>query len=370
MINRLLVENFKCFTKLELEMSNLNVLSGINGMGKSTMIQALLLLRQSYESGVLRKGLYLNGSLVNIGTGKDLICRYGDIDEIKIGIISENNKYKWEYEYKESSDYLKLLKNLSEDGIVKVEDNILFSNNFEYISAERLGPRRNYKTSYFDVYDKNQIGLQGEMSVYYLAEKGRDKLENELVLHESEKNNLLELQVNAWLSEISPGVKVEVKNYRDARLVGLNYAMKGKSGIDEYSAVNVGFGISYILPIVITLLKAKKGDFIILENPEAHLHPRGQRKIGELISKAAAGGVQIVVETHSDHLLNGLRIAVKNGIISNDKIKLNYFYVIEDSDGKVITHDKTTPIIMEDGSLSDWPIGFFDEWDIAIDELF
>lgn len=82
MINRLVLDNFKCFEHMEVEFSNLNVLAGINSMGKSTLIQALLLLRQAYEKGAINQGLYLNGELIDIGTGYDLLYRFSNSDEI------------------------------------------------------------------------------------------------------------------------------------------------------------------------------------------------------------------------------------------------------------------------------------------------
>lgn len=117
------------------------------------------------------------------------------------------------------------------------------------------------------------------------------------------------------------------------------------------------------------LLSAREGDILVLENPEAHLHPRGQRKIGELVALAAANGVQIFMETHSDHVLNGIRLSVRNKKILSDKVKINYFYEYPSEEG-IQKHEKTSPEILEDGSLSNWPEGFFDEWDKAIDELF
>ena len=78
MVNNLTVKNFKCFEHLSVELSNLNVFAGINSMGKSSVIQALLLLRQSYEMGTLDKGLHLNGELTQIGTGFDLMYRNSD----------------------------------------------------------------------------------------------------------------------------------------------------------------------------------------------------------------------------------------------------------------------------------------------------
>ena len=95
--------------------------------------------------------------------------------------------------------------------------------------------------------------------------------------------------------------------------------------------------------------------------------------MAELIARAAAGGVQIIIETHSDHILNGIRLSVKQGVIPRDEIRLNYFYQTVETDfalGERVIHQKCSPVIMEDGSLSDWPDGFFDEWDKALDELF
>ena len=201
----------------------------------------------------------------------------------------------------------------------------------------------------------------------YLAKRGfSDKVENSKVLFDNETNQLI-YQTQKWLSVISPGIIINPVQYQEAGLVGIEYAVFG----DGYSPKNVGFGISYVAPIVVCLLKAQNGDLVILENPEAHLHPKGQRIMGEMIARAAAGGVQIIVETHSDHILNGIRLSVKEGKINQEKIRLNYFYLDEDNNKPETryVHQKCSPVVLPDGRLSDWPEGFFDEWDKALDEL-
>ena len=75
MISQIRLENYKCFKQLSLELSNLNVLAGINSMGKSSIIQVLLLLRQSFSNNALKKGLHLNGSYIQLGTGYDVMNR-------------------------------------------------------------------------------------------------------------------------------------------------------------------------------------------------------------------------------------------------------------------------------------------------------
>ncbi|GEK31729.1 hypothetical protein KZO01_20380 [Kurthia zopfii] len=359
MIKNITLKNFKCFKDLFLEMENLNVLAGVNSRGKSTVIQALLLLRQSYDMGAINKGLHLNGDITNLGTGYDVLYKDSEEDEFEIIIEQNDSKYKWSYTYEKDSDFQKLKKDneLETDSL----NSNIFQPTFAYVSAERIGPQRFYKKSYHEVFDKNQVGYKGELFVDYLAERGMlEKVENSSVLHNKIESQILIYQAQEWLSEISPGIKIGTKDYTGAGIVGIEY--------DGINPLNVGFGLSYVAPIIISLLKAKKGDLLIIENPEAHLHPKGQRKMGELIAKASAGGVQVILETHSDHLLNGLRLAVKQNIIDSNSIRLNYFY--QDIEENKLIYKKCSPAILKDGSLSDWPEGFFDEWEKAIDELF
>lgn len=367
MLKRVTIDNLKCFEHLEIELSNLNVFAGINSMGKSTIIQTLLLLRQSFDMQAISKGVYLNGSLVNIGTGYDLLYRSSDKDVISICLDVDDINYKWDYKYEKDADYLE---NTSEQFPAEACLNVnLFGDNFAYVSADRIGPQRYYGSSHFDIYDGNKVGNKGELYAGYLAERGEsEKVSNAEILHEAEKSKSLINQTAAWLSEISPGIRLSPKKYAEAGLVSMEYNVDSEG----FSPMNIGFGISYVAPIVVALLKAKPGDLVILENPEAHLHPRGQRKMGELIAHASAGGVQVIVETHSDHLLNGIRLCVKNKKIDRKLITLNYFYMDVYVDSQSITHyvhTKCNPCIQDDGSLSSWPDGFFDEWDKALEEL-
>ena len=368
MLNNLKVKNFKCFEELNIELSNLNVFAGINSMGKSSVIQALLLLRQSYDMGTLDKGLHLNGELIQIGTGYDFMYRNSEMDEVAIELKVGENTAAWKYRYNKDSDYQEAIgTNISDD----LKDRInIFSPTFSYISAERIGPQRYYKQSYHEIYARNQVGYRGELFADYLAKRGLDdKVVNKSVLFDGEAGESLIYQTEKWLSIISPGVHILSKQYPEAGLVGIDYRVYGS----DYTPVNVGFGLSYAVPIIVSLLKAKSGDLVIIENPEAHLHPRGQRKMGELIARASAGGVQVIIETHSDHILNGIRLSVKQGIIPHGYVRLNYFYQEDVSDmvlGERVIHKKCSPVILSDGSLSDWPDGFFDEWDKALEELF
>ena len=100
---------------------------------------------------------------------------------------------------------------------------------------------------------------------------------------------------------------------------------------------------------------APPGALCLIENPEAHLHPRGQTKMAELAVRAAVAGVQVIVETHSDHFLDGVRIAVRDGLITPEQTAIHYFSRAGNA-ARI-----TSPEIDNDGRLSEWPEGFFDQ---------
>lgn len=381
MIKKVQLSNIKCFEDLEIPFSNLTLLSGINSMGKSTLIQTLLLTRQSFELSKLT-GLHLNGPYTQIGVGKDLLnCSAGGEDNFFIKMYTNNRCLEQYIHYKQESDFLSTTTQLllEDDTLMLLNPNCfesfekklssfnLFQRNFCFLSAERIAPQMYYSKSYYDVHVKKQIGIHGEYTIHYLEDNSEVNITNPFVLHENNKNTHLLSQVESWLSEISPGTKLDFDDNKNANIIGLQIQQAGKKNDinHKYNAVNVGFGISYILPVITALIKAEKDDLIIIENPEAHLHPKGQRKMGELIARAANGGVQIIIETHSDHLLNGIRLSVRNNIISSDKVELYYFRKNEDNNSIY-----ENPKILNDGMLNFWPEGFFDEWDKAIDEMF
>lgn len=155
----------------------------------------------------------------------------------------------------------------------------------------------------------------------------------------------------------SPGSMLDISELRDidAYTARFAYQRRGDVASRPFRATNVGFGLSYVLPVLTALIAARSGDLVIIENPEAHLHPRGQTKLGELAARAAAADIQLVVETHSDHFLDGIRVAAREKVIDPSATKIHYF-TRHGAEAAVIT-----PAIMPDGSLTEWPSGFFDE---------
>ncbi len=367
MIRTLRLRNFKCFADQLLNLGPLTLLSGLNGTGKSSVIQSLLLLRQSYQQGLLsKKGLALNGDLVRIGTAQDALFEGAQETQISFRLGWEQGlEAEWKFDYNKESDVMNLA---SEPVNEEVFQTSLFKDEFHYIQAERIGPRSSFEMSDYQVRQHRQLGTSGEFTAHFLSLFDREDIPNRLLGHTSAKSNQLLAQVEAWLSEVSPGTRLSFESHPGMDLVRLKYSFtSGKMVSNPYRPTNVGFGITYTLPVLVALLSAKRGTLLLVENPKAHLHPQGQVRIGELIARAVNGGVQIVLETHSDHVLNGIRLAVHSGKIEPNNVNLHYFRRGE-IDGQACC-EVMSPKIDHNGRIDKWPEGFFDELDKSLEAL-
>jgi predicted ATPase len=362
MINLLKLQNFKCFESQILQFKPLTMLSGLNSSGKSSVLQSLLLLRQSYQQGLLPdKGLALNGDLVSIGTAQDTLFENAKEEVISFEINWKNElKGDWCFKYNQESDVLNLT---GKNHNFKIYETSLFGDNFHYLQAERTGPRVYSKISDFQVKMHKQIGTQGEFTPYFLSAY-REKPVHKNLAHPQSKSLELRFQVEAWLGEISPGTRLTINDNPQLDLVSLQYSY-GMS--NNYRATNVGFGISYTLPIIVAILASEPGALILIENPEAHLHPKGQSQMGKLMALAANCGIQIIVETHSDHVFNGVCLAVHGGKLRPEDVQLNFFERWA-KEGDIITK-VVSPVIDQNGRIDHWPEGFFDEWEKSLDIL-
>jgi predicted ATPase len=225
--------------------------------------------------------------------------------------------------------------------------------------------------SFDEVYKQRNFGNKGEFALQYLDRVSNYSTESIIIpSHESAEDDSIRYNVTAWMGEISPGVNIEFNLFENIGKMGLSYNFDDVVGpVRNFKPTNVGFGLTYVLPVVISLLTAKKGDIIIIENPEAHLHPRGQSRMGKLISEVANAGVQVFVETHSDHVLNGIRVATKNNKIEADKVKIYYFDRSDESYKQYHATKAYQLKLDQNGNIDKWPDGFFDEWDNMLDEL-
>ncbi|ENK3931969.1 DUF3696 domain-containing protein [Pseudomonas aeruginosa] len=363
------IHNFKAFKDQKIEIRPLTLLSGLNGTGKSTTLQAIALLRQSMDANGFSNihGLLLNGELIELGTGADVLHNEHSDSTISFTVNSEesDNYYIYEANYANTSDVLPRKK-----GFIK-GDPIpgLYEPGFQYLKADRISPAVNYPKSHHTISVRKFLGTRGEYSAHFLNHYRDQKVNEKIRLHPSTENkHALLTQVNAWLQEVSPGASVNIEEVPRTDFMRLEYAYGSTAGIrggDPFRATNVGFGLTYSLPVIVACLALEKGSLLLIENPEAHLHPKGQVAIGELIARAAAAGIQVIIETHSDHVLNGIRIAVKEGLIPNTSVGLNFF-----SRTDVASQPQNLqPEISPTGRLSEWPEGFFDQWDRSLDRI-
>lgn len=365
MITKISLRNFKCFEKMDCELENVNILTGLNGMGKSTLIQSLLLLRQSSDAGKEAK-LKLNGEYVELGIGRDVLYEKAAIEEIEFMVEYTGGLRRYVYEYDAESDEQILI----DSQVRGTEECPLYANRFTYLSAYRIEPQKIYGITNKSNIQRHAWGNNGEFSLQYLKEYGGDDVINGNIFRnfiDDEAKKSLANHVNEWLQMISPDVKVniEVNQLRNISELYFEF-IEGENTTNLYKCVNVGFGLTYVLPIIIALVSAENGDIIILENPEAHIHPKGQRMLGELIARAGASGAQIIVETHSDHILNGVRLAVKNRYIEKERVGIMYFYKDRNDNYR---HKCEVPHILANGKIDHWPEGFFDEWENALLDL-
>ncbi|HUM50623.1 MAG TPA: DUF3696 domain-containing protein [Chitinophagales bacterium] len=385
MIQSIELKNFKSIKKKYFPLRNLNVLLGLNGQGKSSFIQALLLLRQSADS--LRKGeLRLNGNEFKMGTTKDARYQYSKMDEnLSINLqFKDTEPYIMIFDYTIEADFFKL-SNIEVDIYGESKNSIdikksLFANNFQYLNAQRIEPKSIHPKDYTSVVINKNLGSYGEFTAHFIETYYNEPLEFENVIHKNSVtvdevlgteiiNKTLINQINLWMGEISPGVNVRTTAIPNSDDVLLEYVFKQPNfgNTNRYKPENVGFGISYALHVVTALLASRPGELIIIENPESHIHPRGQAELGKLITLVAENDVQIIIETHSDHILNGIRVGVKESPVMKDRTALFYFKkIVTDSE----QYSKVTDIeIDKNGTLSEYPENLLEEWSNQLSKL-
>lgn len=367
MIHKLSLKNFKSHLDTQISLSNLTVLAGMNGTGKSSIIQALLLLRQSHQHNQLKKGLQLNNNLCEMGEGIDVLAQNASSDIIEFYLETKEEKYyNWLFSVNNiEATFLPIGKERVDDTFQNMP---LFTDNFQYLSANRWSAKESYPKDTYAVENSRQLSLikgQGELTPHFLSFYGKNKIEFDNLCHPSDNNPYLINQTIAWEREISSNINVHVSPTGTG--FELKYSFKMEDGFDtnEFRAGNVGFGISYTLPLIVATLSAKKNSLIIIENPEAHIHPYAQSKLMKLITLAAQNGVQFIIETHSDHIINSILVAsklFKDGQrgISRDLVKIHYFDRDETNHS---TTSREIPIL-EDGRIKSAPEGFFDQINI------
>ena len=360
MLKKLLIKQFKCFFKTEIRFGKITVLAGANGVGKSSVVQALLLIKRLYQTFQTDEQNYISindkeKTFLELGTVKEIINTNAKDNFITFEIYDENGNKdiaKFTREQDKVRSLKSTLKTVSNTVLSQVStlETIPFHKN---LNAERLGPRntQNLTTQTF-----LNVGFQGEYTGQAIAENKIAITSEKRIRSDTTKfGKSITEQIEAWMDFIVPDLQFNVQAFEDISQVRIGIKKLGAE-TEFLHPNNIGFGISYVLPIVVTGLIAEEGSLVIIENPEAHLHPFGQSRIGQFLAHMAGAGLQIIVETHSEHVINGIRIASLKDKISYQDVIINFFSHERNKELEI-----TTIELNETSDLQKFPSGFFDQ---------
>jgi len=344
MLKRLVVKNFKCLFEENIEFRNLTVLTGENSSGKSSIIQAILFLGHNpvitfpFSHNILQ---YLN----SLGTIAELTNKMQNAKEFYLKAEFDNDE-KIEITLFPHQERLSL-----DIGKLKIPNQLSYVHNLFYLNADRVRPQKQ-SPLLVDI-KKRFFGIYGEYVSSYFEMHKREPIEKALIKDPS--SYTLETQLNYWLKRIT-GFNVEFYTEKiSSDTIRIFY--RTEEGF-EFSPENIGIGASYLVAILIVCLSAKKGNIVIIENPEIHLHPKSQAMLGEFFAFIASKGIQIIIETHNDHILNKIRYEVfKENLASKDVII--YYKGLKDKTFEKIEITQEGFFKRENGE-SDFPEGFYD----------
>ena len=367
MIAKIRLENFKRFRDLTLKSEALTVLTGANGAGKTSVLHSLLLARQMARQPD-RSHVELNGvDTLELGGAEDVINREASDDLAAVEVLDcQGRNRRWSFRATDSDD----ARTLNAIVVDRPDDDPGAlagpAPQFSYLCAERLGPRDALGASAADVAELD-VGSRGEFVAQVLESFGRSQVSGGRIEGSSAEIQLASLlhQTESWIAKIVRPTQIDAEWFPNTSITRLRFKTPGLR-TEWTRAPNAGFGISYALPIIVAALRAEVGGLLLVENPEAHLHPAGQSLIGGFLARVAADGVQIFLETHSDHVLNGIRVAVANrkAALSPEQTVVHFFRA-EDDEGPVLESME----LSRTGQLSAWPAGFFDQAQVDLAAL-
>lgn len=363
-LERIKLKNFKCHRDEEIQLNNMTILTGSNAAGKSSLVQAILLAKESWNCVENRVISTNNIGGINLGLPLSIVSEDFQEENVELDLCISGNDNKVILALHDEDNYEFYFDIVNYEEIINC--NVSSSKTLKnlkvfFLNAERVGPRI---ISPLEKAERFFVGYKGENTSYVINEIDKmQKLDKKLNLpKELKKSNIDRFSANCeeWLNIIIPGTgfKCEVDNEKSIATIKF-----GNSG-DFYFPTATGFGITYVLPIIVQALVASMTEnaLLIIENPEAHLHPYSQSRIGKFLAIVANNGVQVLIETHSEHIIDGCRIQASKMEMCNST-KVIFF----EKKNKVSTHMDIR--IQSNGELEEWPEGFFDQKQQDLREL-
>jgi predicted ATPase len=408
LIKSLSLKDFKCFEQVDIDFGKITLLTGANSSGKSSLIYALLGIMQSKY---FPQYFALNGELINMGGFDEVLRKKAEKREFEINLSLHSewkiHNYKTTWIQNDLNEQPKLkeltvdwfsLKDISDDSAIfeeiyskkefdsnelhfsdknrykiihKNEDEIIIHHNkrvsvkeeildreacayfmdlsdepyfFNYIGSFRLPPER----TYYQKPKASKINVNGEGYIDQIIEWEEYYKENYKKLLEA-------------ISEIGLFHSIQANKMKGGRFE-LNVQVNENSELA--SLTDVGFGISQFLPIIVADLQMEYDSCLAISQPEIHLHPKIQATLGDYFCKQVNNtDKQYIVETHSEYLINRMRLLIVKGELKPEDVKLYYM----ENDGV-----KTTTYAIElttDGQIKNAPQGFFDTYEMDVMDI-
>ena len=392
-ITKIAVKGFKSIAEeCAIDIRPLTILAGANSSGKSSIMQPLLLLKQTLDAPYDPGPLLIDGPNVQFTEAAQFLSTLPErqrSDCFQIGIETTNNvsqmvrmtlskrergfniskmiveeKYRHFILYPNKS--VKVVRKLDNENLKHYEGLIAKPQRWTMVLKSQDGRSTTYFTNH-EHHISNTIhlpGLRGNPErAYKLTSTGPrypGTFENYVasLIHEWQESKDKRLTtVTAALHTIGLTGQIGTQKVGD---VGIEVQVgrllhEGDDGTDMISIADVGFGVSQVLPVLVAVIVAEPGQLVYLEQPELHLHPRAQVALAQVLADAAKRGVRVVAETHSSLLLLGVQTLVAEGDLSPELVKLHWFSRNEDGVTEVSSVD-----LDEAGAYGDWPMDFDD----------
>ena len=405
-ITKIAVSGFKSLAEeCAIDIRPLTILAGANSSGKSSIMQPLLMLKQTLEVPFDPGPLWLEGPNVQFTSAEQFLSKLVDkkgTDRFQIRIetlkrdffisvrtvfkkgpkgieIVEMTKIEIKHEllppknvtlYPEMSS--KEIKSLADQGLIPKG---LIPQRFEavgrsrcFLCLESQDGRMSFEVTHdleFHIFNTIHLpGLRGNPERTYKPTSTGPRYPGTFehyvasIIHEWQETTDERLKTLAdALHTLGLTGQVGTERIGDTRIelqVG-RLPHQGTGETDMVSIADVGFGVSQVLPVLVALIVAQPGQLVYLDEPELHLHPRAQVALAQVLADAAKRGVRVVAETHSSLLLLAVQTLVAEGKLSPELVRLHWFTRGENGATKIDTAD-----LDEAGAYGDWPEDFDD----------